>query len=120
MSDYYRTNYSSVSEMKKIAYNTVGGRCSTSMQKSSDVVNFLKRKRSAREQFISRKGISPEADKSKISKDSTLRTLFTNFLSPGLTCDLCNTLHDWLKPTSATNHPAGYIIGELTRELKSW
>ena len=50
----------------------------------------------------------------------SLGALFTKFLTPGLTRQLCNTLDVWLKSTSPTNHPAVYIIRGLTRELKSW
>ena len=48
----------------------------------------------------------------------TKKSLFTKFLTPELTCKLCNTFDDWLKSNSATNHSAGYIIIGLTRELK--
>ena len=47
-----------------------------------------------------------------------LRALFTNLLILWLTCELCNPLDDWLESTSPTNHPAGYIIRGVTRELK--
>ena len=50
----------------------------------------------------------------------SLGALFTKFLTPGLTRQLCNTLDVWLKSTSPTNHPAVYTIRGLTRELKSW
>ena len=50
----------------------------------------------------------------------TFRALFTNFLAPGLTRELCSTLDDWLESTSPTNHPAVYVIRELIREFKSW
>ena len=39
---------------KKFADNTVGGRCNTNMQKSSDVANLLKRS-TRKQQFISEK-----------------------------------------------------------------
>ena len=50
----------------------------------------------------------------------TLRALFTNFLTPRLTYELDNPLDDWLELISPTNHPAGYIIPCLIRELKIW
>ena len=49
---------------------------------------------------------------------NSLRAFFTNFLKPSLTCKLGNPLDDWVKSTSLTNHPAGYIIRALTRALK--
>ena len=48
------------------------------------------------------------------------RTLFNKFLTPGLTCELCNPFDDWLKSISPTNHPVGCISRCLTRELKIW
>ena len=48
------------------------------------------------------------------------RPLFTKFLTPGLTRELCNQRNDWLESTSSTNHPADYIIRGLTQELKIW
>ena len=40
----------------------------------------------------------------------TLKSLFIKFLTPVLTCELKNSLDDWLKSTSPTNHAAGYQI----------
>ena len=50
----------------------------------------------------------------------TQRTLFTKFLTPGLTHELCNPLDDWLDWLISTSHQADYIIRRLTRELKVW
>ena len=50
---------------------------------------------------------------------ANLSALFNNFLTPELSCQSCNTLDDWLKSTSTTNHQAGYVIHGLTQELKS-
>ena len=50
----------------------------------------------------------------------SFRVLFTNFLTPGLTCELCNPLDDWLESAGLTNHPAGHVIRGLTQELKIW
>ena len=65
MSDYYRTNYSSLFVMKKIAHNTVEGQCKTCMQKALYVANLLKK--NTRELFTSRKGIWQDSENSKIS-----------------------------------------------------
>ena len=48
-----------------------------------------------------------------------LMALFTKFLTPGLTCEINNPLDDWLESISSTNHPTGYIIRRITRELKN-
>ena len=70
-------------------------------------------------------------------KLTSLRPLFTKFLTPGLTCKLdralftnffnsrvnlriTNPLDERLESTSPASHPAGYIIHLLTRELKIW
>ena len=71
MSDYYGTNYYFLSGTKKFAHNTVEAWCSTCMQSSSDDADLLK-KSARKQQFISIKGISLEAEKSKISKDCAL------------------------------------------------
>ena len=41
--------------------------------------------------------------------------LFIKFLTPGLICELDYLLNDWLE---STNHPEGYLIRGLIRELK--
>ena len=51
---------------------------------------------------------------------NTDRPLFTKLLTPGLTCELCNSFDDWLELVSPTNHSADYIICGLTQELKIW
>ena len=53
-------------------------------------------------------------------KFSIVWALFTNFSTLELTRKLCNPLDDWLESTCPTNHPAGYRICRLIRELKIW
>ena len=53
-------------------------------------------------------------------KIKLLGELFTKFLTPGLTCEFCNPLGNWLNWWILTNHQAEYKIRGLTRELKSW
>ena len=59
---------------------------------------------------------SPSEDCSDINK--TLLTLFTKFLTSGLTGKLCYPLDDWLDWLIPTNHQTDYIILRLTRKLK--
>ena len=60
------------------------------------------------------------SDTNETAIAATLRALFTNFLTPGLTYKLDNPLDDWLESNSPTNHPAGYIIHGFIQELKNW
>ena len=69
--------------------------------------------------FFILKQLSNDIKLGSLSSKS-LRALFTNFLTPGLTCEFCNLLDDWLESTSPINHPVDYKIRGLTRELKSW
>ena len=56
-----------------------------------------------------------------ISKQKkSLRALFTKFLTPELTHELCNPLNDWLDWWIPTNHRTDYTIRGSTRELKVW
>ena len=52
--------------------------------------------------------------------EATLRPLFTKFLILRLTFELDNLRNDWLESAGPINHPAGYLIHELTPELKFW
>ena len=48
------------------------------------------------------------------------RTLFTKFLTPRLTQELCYPLDDWLDWLIPANHRTDYIIRRLIRELNVW
>ena len=45
-------------------------------------------------------------------------TLFTKFLTPGLTHKSCNMQHDWLDWLISTNHRTDYVIRKLIRDKK--
>ena len=55
-----------------------------------------------------------------ISHFNSLKALFTNFLTPKLTLELCNPLDCWLDWLILTNHQANHKYCGLTLELKSW